>query len=432
MKSETGPRKRDTVRIWHRVYEIVKIGIMAPRSPLAFVFASALLIAAAYGAGTIGVPGLRAVVVGAAGLAVLYVLRVPRRTRFDDRSRTTDDRLTAHPHFRTFVNCFPDPLLIVSEGRVGIANSAARSLLGPQIEGQNVRTAFRHAGAIERLTDEEADHKGQPIELVGLGQADQQWQMQIRRLRDGEKVVLLSDRSATGAAEKMRTDFVANASHELMTPLAGLLGFIETLTDEEAGGDAETRTHFLSIMANEAGRMQALIRDLISLSRIEAEKYEAPRQSVDLCLLAEGVVAALDEGSNPRAHDIVLNYSETPEILADPVLIRQLLQNLLVNSMKYGRAGTPVRLNIGPTRSRTMASLVVEDEGEGIAPEHIPRLTERFYRVDSGRSRSLGGTGLGLSLVKHIVDRHRGHLSINSTPGVGTRITVLLPTAPGD
>ena len=405
---------------------------MAPRSPLAFTFATALVVAAAYGALVMPNAFLRAGAVAGAGLLILYILRVPVKKRFESRPSPADDALTAHPQFRALIDAFPEPLLFVHDARVSHANGPARALLGPQIEGQNVRTAFRHAGAIERLTDNNADHRGQPLELIGLGQADQIWQMRISGFGGGDKMVMLTDRSATGAAERMRTDFVANASHELMTPLAGLLGFIETLGDEDAGGDPDTRNHFLSIMSNEANRMQALIRDLISLSRIEAEKYDAPKAAVDLADLADEVVMTLRSGSDSRAGDIVVETTPAPPILADPVLIRQLLHNLLINSMKYGRPGTPVRLSVGPTRSGTMVSMVVADEGEGIAPEHIPRLTERFYRVDSGRSRSLGGTGLGLSLVKHIVDRHRGHLSIQSTLGQGTRITALLPAAPTD
>lgn len=173
--------------------------------------------------------------------------------------------------------------------------------------------------------------------------------------------------------------------------------------------------------------MQALIRDLISLSRIQSERFELPQHRIDLTELAEEVIGTLQSTGKPRAADVRLISNTPPPILGDPVLVKQLLHNLIGNAMKYGRADTPVTVTLAATRSGTMANLLVEDEGEGIAPEHIPRLTERFYRVDSGRSRALGGTGLGLSLVKHIVDRHRGHLSIASTQGKGTRVTVLLP-----
>ena len=146
-----------------------------------------------------------------------------------------------------------------------------------------------------------------------------------------------------------------------------------------------------------------------------------------LARVAEEVIGTLQSTGDTRAADVALIQRDAPPILGDAVLIRQLLHNLIGNAMKYGRADTPVTVTIAATRSGTMVSMMVEDEGEGIAPEHIPRLTERFYRVDSGAARALGGTGLGLSLVKHIIDRHRGHLSIASTQGKGTRVTVLLP-----
>jgi two-component system phosphate regulon sensor histidine kinase PhoR len=257
------------------------------------------------------------------------------------------------------------------------------------------------------------------------------WDLRVRRIGSGQKLVLLNDQTAGAAAERMRVDFVANASHELMTPLASVKGFIETLMDPAAGGDEAVRSRFLTIMADETDRMQALIRDLISLSRIEAEKYQPVENPVQLAQIIEEAVAVLRDGSNPRGRDIVLDSdADLPVVLGDAGQLLQMVNNVLANSMKYGRADTPIVVSLGTSRSGSMVRMSVRDEGEGIAPEHLSRLTERFYRVDSGRSRALGGTGLGLSLVKHIVDRHRGHLDIASTPGQGSEVTVLLPVAP--
>lgn len=394
------------------------------------VLAALLIIGSAMVAGQVVGWPQRAFIMGVGALFAL-VAALPQEEK---RKRRTDavpvQRLSHMADFQTFIDVLPEPILLVETGRVTNANAAARALFGPILEGQNIRTALRHAGAIERITDESADHSGQPITITGLGQADQNWQLRIRRLSSGQKLVLLYDQSASSAAEQMRVDFVANASHELMTPLAGIKGFIETLSDDAAGADAKTRHRFLGIMGQEAERMQALIRDLISLSRIQSERFELPQNPVDVGEVAEEVIGTLQSTGDARGGDLMLNLTNPPPILGDAVLIRQLLHNLIGNAMKYGRAGTPVRVTIAATRSGTMASVTVEDEGEGIAPEHIPRLTERFYRVDSGRSRALGGTGLGLSLVKHIIDRHRGHLSIASTQGKGTRVTVLLPAQP--
>ena len=242
-------------------------------------------------------------------------------------------------------------------------------------------------------------------------------------------MVHLIDQTGSYAAERMRVDFVANASHELRTPLASILGFAETLSEDE---DAEPamRSRFLKVMVDEARRMQRLVEDLISLSRIEAEKYRLPDESIDLPELIGEVRAELIDTHDPRAADIVLEQSEqVPAVIGDRAQLSQALHNLIGNAMKYGRTGTPVSVKLW-RYPNGMVRLAVGDESDGIAPEHIPRLTERFYRVDSGRSRAVGGTGLGLAIVKHVVERHRGRLDIASQIGRGTVVTILLPAAP--
>ena len=217
----------------------------------------------------------------------------------------------------------------------------------------------------------------------------------------------------------------------MLTPLAAVKGFIETLDDPAAAEDAETRGRFLGIMAKETDRMQALVRDLMSLSRIEAEKYDPPQTPVDFAHIVADTIDQLRGSQKERGGDIAIDITDNmPPVMGDAGQLRQLASNIVNNAMKYGRAGTPVEVTLAPSRSGAMLNFAVADNGDGIAPEHLPRLTERFYRVDSGRSRSVGGTGLGLSLVKHIVDRHRGHLEIRSTVGKGTTVSVLLPVAP--
>jgi two-component system phosphate regulon sensor histidine kinase PhoR len=299
-------------------------------------------------------------------------------------------------------------------------------LLGEHILGEDVRVAIRHPAAADRLLNPE-DASGAPIQLVGLGARDQHWEMRVRSLPGGHRIVHLGDRTESHAADRIRVDFVANASHELRTPLASILGFIETL--EDAADDPETRNRFLRVMDNEARRMQRLIDDLMSLSRIEAEKYRAPDDSVDLPKLIDEVQAELAALSPDRAADIVIDADPVARVRGDRIQLSQLLHNVIGNAMKYGRAGTPVSVSLRDAGA-SMVRLSVRDESEGIAPEHLPRLTERFYRVDSSRSRAAGGTGLGLAIVKHIVERHRGRLDIASTVGAGTTLTILLPTAP--
>ncbi|OYX51708.1 MAG: ATPase [Sphingomonas sp. 32-66-10] len=320
-----------------------------------------------------------------------------------------------------------EPMLLVEAQRVEAANRAARALLGEHILGEDVRVAIRHPAAAERLLNPVEGAPGGPIHLVGLGTRDQRWEMRVRALPGGARVVHLSDRTGAHAADRMRVDFVANASHELRTPLASILGFIETL--EDAADDPETRARFLKVMDNEARRMRRLIDDLISLSRIEAEKYRAPDDVVDLAALLAQVRDEMASLAPARAADIALSVEALPGVRGDRVQLSQLLHNIIGNAMKYGRAGTPVTVALDATDS-AMVRLTVRDESEGIAPEHLPRLTERFYRVDSSRSRAAGGTGLGLAIVKHIVERHRGRLDITSVVGQGTSVTILLPVAP--
>ncbi len=331
---------------------------------------------------------------------------------------------TGEPLAGEVVDAIAEPVLVVADGTVTHANAAALTLLGDHILGEDARVALRNPGAAERL--DEADPE--PMILSGLGGRERRWEMRVAALSGNRRVVQLVDRSAAHAAERMRVDFVANASHELRTPLASLLGYLETLRDPREP-PRDVRQRFLGIMEDEARRMQRLIDDLISLSRIEAEQYRAPSDVVDLAALATQVCLERRDAHDGRGGDLVVRRPDGPaDVAGDGTQLLQLLHNLVGNAMKYGRPGTPVTVRIESVEPASWR-LTVEDEGEGVAPEHLPRLTERFFRVDSARSRSLGGTGLGLAIVKHIVERHRGRLEIASTPGEGTRVSAVLPAA---
>ncbi|HVI98507.1 MAG TPA: ATP-binding protein [Sphingomonas sp.] len=359
-----------------------------------------------------------------AGIASILVLRHPEEAP----PATLDGEGDARDAVGDLIEALADPILVLAGNHVVRANTAARALLGAHVLGQDVRLAIRHPDAARRL----GEGDGEPVMLIGLGRRDSHWQMQVAAMGKDRRLVHLVDRTRSAVAEKMRVDFVANASHELRTPLASLLGFIETLEDD-AGADPVLRKRFLGVMAGEARRMQQLVVDLLSLSRIESDKNRAPGEAIDLAAVARTVVGELRQSEPARGKDLVLDLAEAPPVAGDRAQISQLLHNLVGNAMKYGRAGTPVEVRIAA--STDGLTLKVADRGDGIAPEHLPRLTERFYRVDSGRSRALGGTGLGLAIVKHIVERHRGRLGIASIPGEGTTVTVHLPvltdTRPG-
>lgn len=327
----------------------------------------------------------------------------------------------------TVTSAIADPILIVRDGRIEHANRAARLLFGMDLVGREARAVLDHPGAADRIA---ARDPGAPLELVGLADRRQRWLMRLSDY-EGARYVHLTDATAAHAAEQMRVDFIANASHELRTPLATILGFVETLRDPEAGGDPALRERFLGRVFNEATRMRQLVSDLISLSRIEAEKVTAPTARVSLGTVARMVAqearALHGEEHGGRQADIRVDIaSYFPLVPGDEALLKQLLHNLIGNALRYGRPDTPVTIRLWQESADTVG-LSVADEGDGIAPEHIPRLTERFYRADASRSRSLAGTGLGLAIVKHVVEHHRGRLTIASQLNVGTTVSIFLP-----
>jgi two-component system phosphate regulon sensor histidine kinase PhoR len=325
------------------------------------------------------------------------------------------------------IEALAEAALITEDGKILAANAAARELLGQAINGMSVADVIGHPGA-RQLLDRPTSENGDGVELSGLGDAKRHWLMQVADLSHGARLLRFLDRSEARAAEQMRVDFVANASHELRTPLATLVGYTETLRERAAEIDPETSERFLSIVHDEALRMQRIVEDLISLSRIEAERFVQPTQAVALAPLIQQALAGARRDAEARHSELVRNIApELPAIAADPGQILQLLDNLLTNALRYGEPGTAVILTAEAEDG--MVHLAIADRGEGIPPEHLARVTERFYRVDTSRSRSIGGTGLGLSIVKHIVERHRGRLTIDSEQGAGTTVHVRLPLA---
>ncbi|KAB7616104.1 histidine kinase [Amylibacter sp. SFDW26] len=243
-------------------------------------------------------------------------------------------------------------------------------------------------------------------------------------------IISLEDISHIREAEQMRIDFVANVSHELRSPLTSLSGFIETLQGA-AKDDPIARERFLDLMLNDAQRMSRLIGDLLSLSKLQASERVAPQETVNLDTILRRVVASLEPISNTEETSIVLFVSDNlPMVVGDADELTQVFQNLIENGIKYSKRGTEVIITAEADPSHdNQLRISVRDHGEGIDPQHIPRLTERFYRIDKGRSRDMGGTGLGLAIVKHILIRHRAYLHIDSNLGLGSIFSVFLPVA---
>ena len=327
----------------------------------------------------------------------------------------------------TLLEGLSEPALLADEGRVVAANAAARALFREDIVGVALKQAISHPAAIQVL-ERPKGANSEDAELGGFDRSKRHWLMRIGELPDGSRLIRFVDRSEARAAEQMRVDFVANASHELRTPLATLVGYTETLRERAADIDPATSERFLGIVHDEALRMQRIVEDLISLSRIEAERFVQPTEAVALEPLVEQALAGVRHDAAERGSSLASTIEPgLPLMAADRGQILQLLDNLLTNALRYGEAGAPV--SVMAESDNGMVHLAIADRGDGIPAEHIARVTERFYRVDTGRSRSIGGTGLGLSIVKHIVERHRGRLDIDSKQGVGTTVHVRLPVA---
>lgn len=312
------------------------------------------------------------------------------------------------------------PSLLLRDGRIGHANPPAVSLFGAHVQGQNVRLALRHPDVLALITS----GRNGSVRVTGLSTSGSIWEVQCNALSDGQQMLMLTDLSVQASVARAHADFVANASHELRTPLAAILGYVETLLDPKAGDDPATRNRFLGIIGKEAQRMQGLVEDLMSLSRIEAVKHQQPTDKVDLVAIARLCVGEVAEQDRVSFSTNV----ETAPIMGDQGQLAQVLRNLVENAFKYGAADGHIRVSLEQGQTGWI-NVSVADEGEGIAPEHMPRLTERFYRADSARSRQVGGTGLGLSIVKHIVERHRGRFDIVSRVGHGTTATCIFPPA---
>jgi len=328
------------------------------------------------------------------------------------------------PRVRALIDALEEPALIVERGTVALANAPARDLLGGRIEGRDVRLAIRHPQALDHVLG----NRSGDVEVTGLVEPGRPWRLSIRALYEDTVLVRMFDTADVVAAEKMRVDFVANASHELRTPLSTIGGYAETLA-EETNLPADIRSNFGRIIRDESRRMLRIIEDLMSLSRIQADRFVAPSEQVALGDVIQNSIASA-AGTRCASKRILVQVSDNlPAVHGDRPQLVQLFDNLISNALRYGCDKPDATIEISARHESRWLIATVTDHGPGIAREHLPRLTERFYRVDAARSRESAGTGLGLAIVKHIIERHKGSLEIKSTLGVGTSVTVRLPVA---
>lgn len=337
------------------------------------------------------------------------------------------------------LNGLSEAVFLIGDNReILLTNPQASEIFGKGLEGQNMVRAIRHPDCLKAVEDALAGAETSNAVIVLERPVPTTYQVRAAHLPEedilGARAVLsLADISHVREAEQMRSDFVANVSHELRSPLTALTGFIETLQGP-AKGDVEANERFLHLMEREAQRMNRLIGDLLSLSKVEVNERVRPAGTADVVSIINRVITTLTAQADEEQTKIVFTHPDPSMMVpGDEDEILQVFQNLIENAIKYGTPKTEVTVTI--TKHDRAAgvrgpALIVEvtDRGPGITSEHIPRLTERFYRVDDSRSRDVGGTGLGLAIVKHIISRHRGRLVITSARGAGSTFAVVLPT----
>lgn len=347
------------------------------------------------------------------------------------------------PQTIALLSGLPDPTIVLDRRGVVLAfNQHARTALPSLRSGDPLSFALRVPEVLDAVKAAATSERPRLVPYAERVPIERWIEAHVAPAAlgpDGPAAIVLAlrDLTAQHRSERMRVDFIANASHELRTPLASLLGFIETLQGP-AKNDAEARGTFLEIMRTQANRMSRLIDDLLSLSRIELKAHVRPREKVDLVSVARSVADALGPLARDRGVALAL---DVPAVAVwtrgDRDELIRVVENLVENAIKYGRAGKRVDLAIQGGEGSAAVRLTVRDYGAGIAPEHLPRLTERFYRGDVAVSREAGGTGLGLALVKHILQRHGAQMTIESVLGQGALFTVTLdgaatPAAPSE
>jgi len=408
----------------------------APRRNALWVIAAAALVFAA-----LAMAHALGVAAAVAGFAIITAAAIFSIRTGKDAGRVIPPIAVAEPVFadplKSLVDGLPDPVIALDrDGRVLAHNERARALAPALRQGEPVSLALRNPELIEAIGRAATRGEEQRCEFSERVPLDRRYEtivVPVRRDAGSGKpdLILMTfhDLTPLRRVEEMRADFVANASHELRTPLAALSGFIETLQGS-ARDDAKARQRFLAIMQEQARRMARLIDDLLSLSRIELNAHRRPETPVDLIPIIRQVVDGLETLARDRGVVVKLESAAAVNVLGDHDELVRVFENLIENALKYGASGKRVDIAVSEAQSadgEPEIQVGVRDYGPGIAPEHLPRLTERFYRVDVTESRAQGGTGLGLALVKHILNRHRGRLSIESSPGAGASFIVHLP-----
>lgn len=405
-----------------------------------------------------------ALLVGGIVLVTLAVrLFLPRPGEmFQTLTEEETEEVRRLQRYSVLLDSLPQPVMLLDgQDRIELANAACARIFGQPIDGTHIASLIRAPGALGALREARHDHGAKEAEFTMAGPPELSALFHVAPLdpdqpgQDGEMIIMVRDRTEQRKLERMRTDFIANAGHELRTPLASILGFIETLQGH-AKDDPDARERFLQIMQAQTERMLRLVKDLVSLSALELNERRLPEDLVDLCEVAQTVREMMDPVAKGAGGEMVPGPADcSANITGDRDQLIQVVQNLVDNALKYGERpdGSPTRVHVsvgrGPShafddadssgdspeqiavragcRPEDLRFIRVRDEGPGIDRNDLPRLTERFYRIDVERSRTRSGTGLGLAIVKHIVGRHRGGIQIESASGEGAAFTCYFP-----
>ncbi len=326
----------------------------------------------------------------------------------------------------TLIETMADGVLAAdARGEIVTLNTAARRLLGyGAAEPLPPLAELFHDKSARDLVD--AILAGRDAEPVDLALAGEALLLAGRALPNGGALLVVRDVTKLRRLETVRRDFVANVSHELKTPLTSIVGYAETLAAEAGAGPPSQTEQFAQTILNNARRMQRLVDDLLDLSRIESRHWQAELEPVDIAAAVREAWASIAERAREQRVELAVQTARGADTLtADPDAVRQILTNLFDNALRHTLAGGRITVSADPANDGVV--LAVRDTGSGIAPEHLPRIFERFYRADPGRSRAQGGTGLGLAIVKHLVEAHGGRAEARSTPGKGTTIRMYFP-----
>jgi len=363
---------------------------------------------------------------------IIFFYKPISTTRSFQKNNTeiSGDRLTKNDLQELFINQLEDIIIILNKFNIiTYSNKAAVENFGSNIEGKHIGSEIRIPELLDAIDNNKIDKELKKIDIELKIPVFKFYKISIASIKSDHTLVIIRDFTEMRKSQNMRSDFIANASHELRTPLVSLKGFLETITDS-AKDDPKSQKKFLEIMKSEANKMEVLIEDLMLLSRIELQEHIRLKDKVDIKEVIENVILLNSKKISEKKINVNLNIKEKERfVIGDKEKLSAVFLNLLDNAIKYSGNSKSVKIESFENTSglKNYTSISVIDEGFGIAPEDIHRITERFFRTENAKKLKIEGTGLGLAITKHIINQHRGELKITSKFGKGSEFIVSLP-----